>query len=213
MGLAWLSLFFSWNVHMVVEAHKVLKKRRLRHKSVLDEPFQNAEDRHSPVARPTAVDIFKFLSEKEENYSTVIKEIGESAKKRKLSDSASRSKSCSDILATNILTLDHSPRQRRRLSISAMFIKEQPELDTAENEGLILLLDSSQNPEPDEHQSNDFVEKSSCSSDSERDCIFMAEPNADIKEESVQHPSGGATRFTISKVTEDNLIGDKDEKG
>uniref|UniRef100_UPI003AAB89A4 potassium channel subfamily K member 5-like n=1 Tax=Centroberyx gerrardi TaxID=166262 RepID=UPI003AAB89A4 len=215
MGLAWLSLFFSWNVHMVVEAHKVLKKRRQRHRLLLDEA-QPVEDRHSPHARPTAIDIFNFMSDKEEDYSTVIKEIGESA--RKLSDSIGRSKSCSDILTTHLLTLDHSPRQRRRLSISEVFINAKAELDPAEEEeGLSLIQDSSGDSEPAECLRMGFVEEKeedSCAFDSEKDCLISGGPNEDIEDkESVQHPDGGETRFTISKVVEEDLIRDKDEKG
>ncbi|KAK2844433.1 hypothetical protein Q5P01_011092 [Channa striata] len=57
MGLAWLSLFFSWNVHMVVEAHKVLKKRRLRHRHIQDEEPKPVEVKHKPDVKPTVVDI------------------------------------------------------------------------------------------------------------------------------------------------------------
>ncbi|KAM4601060.1 potassium channel subfamily K member 5-like [Polymixia lowei] len=214
MGLAWLSLFFSWNVHMVVEAHKVLKKRRQRHKIPLDERPPPAEGRHSPDARPTVIDIFNFLSEKEEDYSTVIKEIGESEKKRKFSDNVSRSKSCSDILATDIQTLDHSPRRRRRLSISEVFINTKMALDSAE-EGLSLIRDTDGDSLPEECQSEDIVEnKGSCAFDSDKDGDVSCEPTKDIKEEeSVQHPDGGGTRFTISKVTEGDTVKDKDEKG
>ncbi|KAJ8004747.1 hypothetical protein DPEC_G00139500 [Dallia pectoralis] len=120
MGLAWLSLFFSWNVHMVVSAHKVLKKRRQRHK--LDQLDHRGHPENGPRQLPNAVDIFNFLSEKHEDYSTAIRQIGAAAAKTKPADDfkeISRSKSCSDILGTNIETLEHSPRRlRRHLSIS-----------------------------------------------------------------------------------------------
>ncbi|KAM3873382.1 potassium channel subfamily K member 5-like [Diretmus argenteus] len=208
MGLAWLSLFFSWNVHMVVEAHKVLKKRRQRHKILPEEEVQLAED--NPDARPTVIDIFNFLSETEEDYSTVIKGIGESAKKRTLSDSISRSKSCSDILVTHIDTLDHSPRRRRKLS--EVFINAKAVLDKAvKEESLAFIQDSNGDPEPAECPVED---KDSCAPDSDEDCIFICGPNKDIKEEECsQHPAGGGNRFTISKVVDDDLVRDEDEKG
>ncbi|KAG7273246.1 hypothetical protein CRUP_001342, partial [Coryphaenoides rupestris] len=122
MGLAWLSLFFSWNVHMVVQAHKVLKKRRQRHKSPLDEHLQPERGEDLAPPRPTVVDIFKFLSEEEEDYSTVIKKIGEEGRGRVLLQRGlSRSKSCSDLLGY-IEVLEHSPKHRRRLSICEVFI-------------------------------------------------------------------------------------------
>ncbi|XP_076874254.1 potassium channel subfamily K member 5b [Brachyhypopomus gauderio] len=119
MGLAWLSLFFSWNVHMVVEAHKVLKKRRQMHhkhfpyKPALDEPMKKALHHNSSI-----VDIFQFMSEKGEDYSDVIRAIGMAEKRRKQEEEElTRSKSCSDLLKQLVVPLDHSPRQKRRFSI------------------------------------------------------------------------------------------------
>lgn len=199
---------------MVVEAHKVLKKRRQKHKSHPDEPFQPAEDRDYPGTRPTVIDIFNFLSDKEEDYSTVIKEIGEAAKKSRPSEDVSRSKSCSDILAAGIQTLDHSPRQRRRLSISEIFIRPKSALDNTE-EGQPLIQDSNGEPPSVECQSKDIMEdKDGCASDSEDDCGITFGPIINTKEEeSVPCPDGGLTRFTISKVVEGGLKEDKDGKG
>ncbi|XP_056142706.1 potassium channel subfamily K member 5-like [Lampris incognitus] len=216
MGLAWLSLFFSWNVHMVVEAHKVLKKRRHKPKLHLEKQPQPAEEMHSPEARPTVIDIFKFLSENEDDYSTVIKGIGESAKKRSLSDSANRSKSCSDILATNIQTLDHSPRRRRKFSISEMFIdaKAAPDCNVKAEEGLSLILDSDKDRKLRECLLLCEEDQDSCVFDSEKEYSISCEPDEDLKEEEgVQGPGSGGTRFTISKVSEGDLITDKDEEG
>lgn len=117
MGLAWLSLFFSWNVHMVVEAHKVLKKRRqMRHKlslSQLDQMQKAALPHTSSI-----VDIFKFMSEKGEDYSDVIRAIGSAEKRRKQNEEElTRSKSCSDLVKQMLVPLEQSPRQKRRFSI------------------------------------------------------------------------------------------------
>lgn len=117
MGLAWLSLFFCWNVHMVVEAHKVLKKRRqMRHKL---SPAQLEEIHKAPLPHaPSIVDIFKFMSEKGEDYSDVIRAIGTAEKKRKQQEEElTRSKSCSDLLKQMVVPLEQSPRQKRRFSI------------------------------------------------------------------------------------------------
>uniref|UniRef100_A0A4W4ES00 Potassium channel domain-containing protein n=1 Tax=Electrophorus electricus TaxID=8005 RepID=A0A4W4ES00_ELEEL len=118
MGLAWLSLFFSWNVHMVVEAHKVLKKRRQMHHKHFP---HNTDDRMKNALLPhvsSIVDIFKFMSEKGEDYSDVIRAIGMAEKRRKQEEEElTRSKSCSDLLKQMVVSLDHFPRQKRRFSI------------------------------------------------------------------------------------------------
>lgn len=213
MGLAWLSLFFSWNVHMVVEAHKVLKKRRHRHRRLYDVEPQSVEDKYNPDVKRSVIDIFNFLSEKEEDYSTVIKEIGIIARKRKPADNINRSKSCSDILA--IQTLDHSPRQRHMVSISEVFMNATADMDKGDQEEeRSLIPEGSGELEPAECVRTGNVEnKDSCAFDSENDGIIFTVPAKDTTEEqSVQHPDGGETRFTISKVNEDLLM-DKDEKG
>ncbi|CAG12038.1 unnamed protein product, partial [Tetraodon nigroviridis] len=75
MGLAWLSLFFSWNVNMVVEAHKVLKKRRRqRYRDFYQVEPEPVEDKDKQGEKPNVVDIFDFP--KEDDYSTIIKQIG-----------------------------------------------------------------------------------------------------------------------------------------
>lgn len=117
MGLAWLSLFFSWNVNMVVEAHKVLKKRRhLRDKL---SPAQLEQMHKAPLHHaPSIVDIFKFMSEKGQDYSDVIRAIGKAEKKKKQQEEElTRSKSCSDLLKQMVVPLEQSPRQKRRFSI------------------------------------------------------------------------------------------------
>ncbi|XP_061675133.1 potassium channel subfamily K member 5-like isoform X2 [Syngnathoides biaculeatus] len=203
MGLAWLSLFFSWNVNMVVEAHKVLKKRRHKRRPFQDDEPQPGEDTpKSDTARPTVIDIFGFLSDKEEDYSTVIKEIGMAAKPSSV-DVFNRSKSCSDIMTTNIEVLDHSPRHRCLLSISEVFI----------------------NPKNDDCQENSTGEPAECAgteetlkeadgtNDSPNNGITLTVPAVGGTQEGNEQPSNAVTRFTISKVEEKDVLINKDEDG
>ncbi|XP_066559542.1 potassium channel subfamily K member 5 [Amia ocellicauda] len=127
LGLAWLSLFFNWKVRMFVEAHKALKKRRKRRKESLEDVHNYKEDKKALRLEHTAndVNIFNFLSKKEEGYNDLIKQI---APKKVGTPAATsgRSKSCSDHDSVHkILRLDHSPRQCRRYSFSdrVMFSK------------------------------------------------------------------------------------------
>jgi len=143
LGLAWLSLFFNWKVRMVVEAHKALKKRRKLRKLSLDE-LRHYKEAHKASPRlpptPNDVNIFGFLSKKQEGYNDLIKQI----RTKRVGDmngsggcsptgssgdggcggmpkDMSRSKSCNDTAAYNghpILSLDQSPRQKRRYSFS-----------------------------------------------------------------------------------------------
>ncbi|KAI2654656.1 Potassium channel subfamily K member 5 [Labeo rohita] len=132
LGLAWLSLFFNWKVRMVVEAHKALKKRRKMRRLSLDE-LQRIKESHKTLhlpPTPNDVNIFSFLSKKKQGYNDLIKQIGAekegedqcvsfiAASKNK---TPNRTKSCSDSLSINgnsILSLDRSPRQKRRYSFS-----------------------------------------------------------------------------------------------
>ncbi|KAI3360941.1 hypothetical protein L3Q82_013143 [Scortum barcoo] len=211
MGLAWLSLFFSWNVHMVVEAHKVLKKRRHRHRHPSEEKPQPAKDKHNPGEKPTTIDIFNFPQS--EDYSTIIKSIGATANKLKPAENINRSKSCSDILA--IQTLDHSPRRRRMISISEVFINAEPTVDMGEQEKVrFVIQESNGDLESAECVRTDKEDKEDSSEfESETGGIIFTIPTKDTKGESVQHPDGGDTRFKISKVAEEHLLIDKDEKG
>lgn len=204
MGLAWLSLFFSWNVNMVVEAHKVLKKRRQRHRHFYKEEPQSVQEKHKPDQKPTVIDIFNFP--KDDDYSTVIKEIGATAHKIKPTDNINRSKSCNDILATHIQTLEHSPRHRRLISISEVFMNAKAVVQEGEQkEGCSLIQESNRESEPAECATMVNEEnKDSCAFDS--DGIIFTVPTKDAREEkSVQHPDGGDTRFTICKVVDDLL--------
>lgn len=217
MGLAWLSLFFSWNVHMVVEAHKVLKKRRHKHRHFYDEePQPEEEEQHVEVKR-NVIDIFNFLSEKDgDDYSTVIKEIGMEAKRKKPPDNINRSKSCSDILGTNIRTLDRSPRHRRMISISEVFMNAKTDGDKGEKEETNLLIQE-QTREPENAacaKTEDEKNKDSCVFDFDTEGIVFTAPATEAtKEEIVQHPDSSGSRFKISKVVEEDLLLDKDEKG
>lgn len=216
MGLAWLSLFFSWNVHMVVEAHKVLKKRRHRHRPFGELEPEPVEEKHNLNVKPSVIDIFNFLSEKDDDYSTVIKEIAITAKKTKPAENINRSLSCGDILATNIETLEHSPRHRRMISISEVFMNTKPEQESSEEEGEkpSLIQESYGNPEPAECVRTDNENDDSCAFDSENDGINFTVPTKEnTEEDSLQLSDSGGTRFTISKVSEGDLLTDKDEKG
>ncbi|NXC95276.1 KCNK5 protein, partial [Certhia brachydactyla] len=79
LGLAWLSLFVNWKVSMFVEVHKAIKKRRKKRK----ESFDNHPRSKKPLQMGTSkdVNIFSFLSKKEETYNDLIKQIGKKALK------------------------------------------------------------------------------------------------------------------------------------
>ncbi|KAF7225982.1 potassium channel subfamily K member 5-like [Nothobranchius furzeri] len=213
MGLAWLSLFFSWNVHMVVEAHKVLKKKRQQwhrhhhhhhHHDITPEP---KVEKKNQDAKPTVVDIFNFRSEENEDYSTVIKKIGLTERRRKPIENIhfARSKSCSDILANTIETLDHSPLHRRNFSFSE--IPVAPAMDISEQEDECF-------PGEENVLKPELREKSNHASNwsFDSDGTTNAVPNPD-ETEKVPHSRRGETRFTISKVTEANFSLEKNENG
>ncbi|KAJ8401237.1 hypothetical protein AAFF_G00388190 [Aldrovandia affinis] len=138
LGLAWLSLFFNWKVRMVVEAHKALKKRRRRRKLSLDELRQYKETSKSLRLPPSPndVNIFSFLSKKQEGYNDLIKQIGakkEAGRAGALGADANN--------GNTILSFDRSPRQKRRYSFSdrvnVAFSKSKSYLMGAEN-GMLL---------------------------------------------------------------------------
>ncbi|XP_077439304.1 potassium channel subfamily K member 5-like [Vanacampus margaritifer] len=161
LGLAWLSLFFNWKVRMVIAAHKALKKRRKLRKLSLDE-LRLYKESHKAALRlpptPNDVNIFSFLSKKQEGYNDLIKQIGtknaerlnaradDDVNKAKAKDMA-RSKSCNESPMFNghtILSLDRSPRQKRRYSFSdrvtVAFSKSKNYLLGSDN-GLLLTED------------------------------------------------------------------------
>uniref|UniRef100_A0A8C7PKA8 Potassium channel domain-containing protein n=1 Tax=Oncorhynchus mykiss TaxID=8022 RepID=A0A8C7PKA8_ONCMY len=219
MGLAWLSLFFSWNVHMVVSAHKVLKKRRQRHRmDHLDHRWQlEKDDIRSPRRLPTAVDIFNFLSEKHEDYSTAIRQIGAAAKPKPKMEfkELSRSKSCSDILGTNIQTLEHSPRRlRRHLSISHNMLLSSFGMG---EEGQRLIEDDPvfmKDPGFEENCLDRDTRVKAVYVSNSKENLNPADLGPNInKEENVQNQDGGENRFTVSKVVEGDSGEENDEKG
>lgn len=129
LGLAWLSLFFNWKVRMVIEAHKALKKRRKLRKLSVDE-LRSHKALHKaslPRAPFTSADvnIFSFMSKKQEGYNDLIKKIGPQKEVQGMcgggavkSKEPIRSQSCNDTLHSTILSLDRSPRHKRRYSFS-----------------------------------------------------------------------------------------------
>uniref|UniRef100_A0A4W5L1Y4 Potassium channel, subfamily K, member 5b n=1 Tax=Hucho hucho TaxID=62062 RepID=A0A4W5L1Y4_9TELE len=225
MGLAWLSLFFSWNVHMVVSAHKVLKKRRQRHRmDHLEHRWQpEKDDIHSPRHLPTAVDIFNFLSEKHEDYSTAIRQIGAAVRpKPKLEfKELSRSKSCSDILGTNIQTLEHSPRRlRRHLSISHNMLLSSFGMG---EEGQRLIEDDSVFMGDPVFMKDHVFEENCLDRDTRAKAVNVSNSKENLnpadlgpninKVENVQNQDVGENRFTVSKVVEGDSGEENDEKG
>ncbi|XP_060918429.1 potassium channel subfamily K member 5a [Labrus mixtus] len=159
LGLAWLSLFFNWKVRMVIEAHKALKKRRKLRKLSLEELRHYKESQKAALRLPPTpndVNIFSFLSKKQEGYNDLIKQIGTKRDSRstngssniiKKSKDTNRSKSCNDAPMFNghtILSLDRSPRQKRRYSFSdrvtVAFSKSKNYLLGSDN-GLLLTED------------------------------------------------------------------------
>ncbi|XP_069743861.1 potassium channel subfamily K member 5a [Narcine bancroftii] len=80
LGLAWLSLFFNWKVSMLVQAHKAIKKRRKRMRGSSENGMSPGPlDSHladSKITDSTEVNIFRFLSKKQESYNDLIKQIG-----------------------------------------------------------------------------------------------------------------------------------------
>lgn len=215
MGLAWLSLFFSWNVHMVVTAHKVLadnrKKRKKKKEIQYDTEEENLqeEENKTPEQRPTVIDIFKFLSEpNEDDYNTVIGQIAIDAKKIESPENINRSQSCSDILA--IQTLEQSPRHKRRKSVSEVFLKGSQSAKV-KKVGYKDLRENSEHKESTEKEDNSEAQK-------ENDGIFFTVPTnkepSKTQNRPIQSPPGnGESRFTISKVVETDMLLDKEGKG
>lgn len=82
LGLAWLSLFVNWKVSMFVEVHKAIKKRRRRRKESFEcSPHSKKALQIAGNAASKDVNIFSFLSKKEETYNDLIKQIGKKAMK------------------------------------------------------------------------------------------------------------------------------------
>ncbi|POI34718.1 hypothetical protein CIB84_001530 [Bambusicola thoracicus] len=79
LGLAWLSLFVNWKVSMFVEVHKAIKKRRKKRKESFDSHPRSKKPLQMGASKD--VNIFSFLSKKEETYNDLIKQIGKKALK------------------------------------------------------------------------------------------------------------------------------------
>ncbi|NXN18924.1 KCNK5 protein, partial [Indicator maculatus] len=79
LGLAWLSLFVNWKVSMFVEVHKAIKKRRKKRKESFDSHPRSKKTLQMGTSKD--VNIFSFLSKKEETYNDLIKQIGKKALK------------------------------------------------------------------------------------------------------------------------------------
>ncbi|KAM4693125.1 potassium channel subfamily K member 5 [Discoglossus pictus] len=76
LGLAWLSLFVNWKVSMFVEVHKAIKKRRRRRKESFEMDPRVKKNKQIPMTNSKDINIFSFLSKKEETYNDLIKQIG-----------------------------------------------------------------------------------------------------------------------------------------
>lgn len=209
MGLAWLSLFFSWNVNMVVEAHKVLKKkRRQRHRHFYQEEPEPVEDKDKQGEKPDVIDIFNFP--KEDDYSTVIKQIGATAQEIKCKDNMNRSKSCSDILSTNILTLDQSPRHRRLISISEVFMNSIVPKHKQKKSDVLKNVSSGETEAP-ECAGTENENKECGVSEAESYPIVFTVPPKDAREEKSVQRHNRALRFQIYRVQEEDILS-KDNK-
>lgn len=148
---------------MVIEAHKALKKRRKLRKLSVDELqcYKKSQKAalHLPPT-PNDVNIFSFLSKRQEGYNDLIKQIGSNKDGRTgnrvgilNTSKVARSKSCSDTPLFNaILNLERSPRQKRRYSFServtVAFSKSKNYLLGADNG----LLHAEGDPEVDQAQ-------------------------------------------------------------
>lgn len=221
LGLAWLSLFFNWKVRMVIEAHKALKKRRKLRKLSLEE-MRHYKESHKASLRlsptPNDVNIFSFLSKKKEGYNDLIKQIGsknegnhrtgDSSKKAK---EIGRSKSCNDAPEFNghtILSLDRSPRQKRRYSFSdrvtVVFSKSKNYLLGSDN-GLLLTEDQGEgDPARDQNQmyENQLDKDIDVESKAAGDCGAGGRRTWDTKE---YHPLT-IQNANITFIDEENLL-------
>ncbi|XP_010866583.2 potassium channel subfamily K member 5a [Esox lucius] len=223
LGLAWLSLFFNWKVRMVVEAHKALKKRRKRRKLSLDELRHCKESHKALNLTPTTnnVNIFSFLSKKQEGYNDLIKQIG--AKKEGIEDQSdanaasnmpkevNRSKNCSDAVTCSghtILSLDRSPRQKRRYSfsdcVSVAFSKSRNYILGSEN-GMLLTEDHGEGV-LDGDQESMFENQLDKEVDKERgDCIGVCHIGSRRPWASKKNQSLIFQNANITFIDEDNL--------
>ncbi|KAJ8274962.1 hypothetical protein COCON_G00095870 [Conger conger] len=143
MGLAWLSLFFTWKVNMVVRAHKAFKKRRRRRRSSVEELHNHTEDSNAQCQCHSGdeVNIFKFLSEKQEGYGDLVRQIGNEMTEDRIGKDFGRSQSCGDIRDFGVIPrLDHSPHQKQRFSFMPMELTKNKRHLDSEHEMLLMDL-------------------------------------------------------------------------
>lgn len=207
MGLAWLSLFFSWNVHMVVEAHKVLKKRRqMRHKL---SPYNIDYIPKAPLPHVNSiVDIFKFMSEKGEDYSDVITAIGKAEKMKKQQEELTRSKSCSDLLKELVVPLDQSPRQKRRFSIgdNVYMVISRARGSTGNLEERHSLQELNGDPELGLEKNGAFERQRRCSWNSKASYTPLFQKPRIMLNSQESLANQNESRFSVIKVDEANLL-------
>ncbi len=195
---------------MVVKAHKVLKKRRLRrHRLSIDDVLVKKEIKKAPKPPPLSgvIDIFEFMSEKVEDYTDVIQAIGTGKRRiKKQEEELARSKSCSDLLHGLVIPLDHSPRLKRRFSVSANMCmvtsgESMDGLNNNQDEQTLLK----------EHQGdtkNKRREKPGhCACDYRRSdpSVFQSPVQSPVQSPTLTTRSGGS-RFSLSKVSDDHLL-------
>lgn len=100
------------------------------------------------------------------------------------------------------------------ISISEVFMNTKAEQENSEEKRPSLIQESYENPEPAECVRMDNEENEDSVFDSENDGIKFTVPvSENTEEESSLLSDGGGTRFRISKVSEGDLLIDKDEKG
>lgn len=190
---------------MVVEAHKVLKKRRRqRHRHFYLEEPEPVEDKHKQAEKPDVIDIFNFP--KEEDYSTVIKQIGTTAQEIKCNDNMNRSKSCSDILSTKLLTLDQSPRHRRLISISEVFMNSAVPKQEQKKAEVLKNVSSGEVKAPECARTENEEEEDCGVSEASDPIVFTVPPKDSKEEKSMQRPNTRALRFQIYRVQEKDML-------
>ncbi|XP_067883934.1 potassium channel subfamily K member 5a isoform X2 [Heterodontus francisci] len=153
LGLAWLSLFFNWKVSMFVQAHKAIKKRRKRmRESVVNvsnpQPLDSKMS-DSKMSDSTEVNIFRFLSKKQESYNDLIKQIGSKTLKN----------NGSKLLGVEVMakptTKDESNSKSRAVQFRKIGLKrlhyEPPNLPTIEDTEITVPLNEGKdlNTQPD----------------------------------------------------------------
>lgn len=212
---------------MVIEAHKALKKRRKLRKLSLEELQQYKGSHKAPLPlspTPNDVNIFSFLSKRQEGYNDLIKQIG---KKDGVGDSAdntinaskdfSRSKSCNDAPTFNghtILSLDRSPRHKRRYSFSdrvtVAFSKSKNYLLGSDN-GL-LLTEGEGDLEQDQMYENQLDKDANLENGGVGDCGLSCQRAWDSKEyHSLTFQNANITFIDEENFLNNNLEEEEDD--